>query len=75
MMKKIFDLLSWNSPEQVRRELFSVLAKAQKSGVLDDASRKMIENILNFTSTLVREIMIPRTDIVSISAEDSSRRT
>lgn len=73
MMKKISDLLSWSSPEQIRRELFSVLAKAQKGGVLDDASRKMIENILNFTSTLVREIMIPRTDIVSISAEDSAQ--
>jgi CBS domain containing-hemolysin-like protein len=70
MKKKVFNLLSWNSPEQVRRELFSVLAKARKSGVVDDASRKMIENILNFTSTLVREIMIPRTDIVSISADD-----
>ncbi|HPO22070.1 MAG TPA: hemolysin family protein [Smithellaceae bacterium] len=73
MMKKISDLLSWSSPEQIRRELFSILVKAQKSGVLDDASRKMIENILNFTSTLVREIMIPRTDIVSISAEDSAQ--
>lgn len=71
MMKKISDLLSWNSPEQVRREMSSILGKAHKSGVLDDASRKMIENILNFTSTLVREIMIPRTDIVSISADDA----
>ncbi|MDD3250569.1 MAG: hemolysin family protein [Smithellaceae bacterium] len=71
MMKKISDLLSFNTPEKVRRELFSVLARARQSGVLDDASRKMIENILNFTSTLVREIMVPRTDIVSISAEDA----
>ena len=70
MVKKILDLLSWNSPEKVRRELLSVLDQARKSGVLDDASRKMIENVLNFSSTLVREIMIPRTDIVSISAED-----
>lgn len=71
MKKKVLHLLSWNSPEQLRRELFDVLARARKSGVLDDASRKMIENILNFTSTLVREIMIPRTDIVSISADDA----
>ncbi len=70
MMKMISDFFSWNSPEKVRRELLSILDRARKSGVLDDASRKMIENVLRFSSTLVREIMIPRTDIVSISAED-----
>ncbi|MHB8138306.1 MAG: hemolysin family protein [Smithellaceae bacterium] len=70
-MKKISDLFFWRKPEYIRREIFSILAKGQKSGVLDDASRKMIENILDFTSIMVREIMIPRTDIVSISIDDT----
>jgi CBS domain containing-hemolysin-like protein len=70
-MKKISDLLFWRKPEYIRREIFSILCKGRKSGVLDDASRKMIENILDFTSILVREIMIPRTDIVSINADDT----
>jgi len=70
-MRKISDLSFWRKPEHIRREIFSILAKGQKSGVLDDASRKMIENILDFTSILVREIMIPRTDIVSISEDDT----
>jgi CBS domain containing-hemolysin-like protein len=70
-MKKISDLFFRHKPEYIRREIFSILAKGRKSGVLDDASRKMIENILDFTSILVREIMIPRTDIVSINADDT----
>ncbi len=70
-MKEISDLFFWRQPKHIRREIFAVLAKGQKSGVLDDASRKMIENILDFTSILVREIMIPRTDIVSINADDT----
>jgi CBS domain containing-hemolysin-like protein len=70
-MRKFSDLLFWRKPEHIRREIFSILAKGQKSGVLDDASRKMIENIMDFTSILVREIMIPRTDIVSISEDDT----
>ena len=70
-MKKISDLFFWRKPEYIRREIFSILCKGLKSGVLDDASRKMIENILDFTSILVREIMIPRTDIVSINADDT----
>jgi len=72
-MRKISDLFFWRKQEHIRREIFSILAKGQKSGVLDDASRKMIENILDFTSILVREIMIPRTDIVSISADDTPK--
>ena len=70
-MRKISDLLSRRQPEQVRQEILMTLAKGQQCGVLDNASRKMIENILDFTSILVREIMIPRTDIVSISADDT----
>lgn len=70
-MKLISDLLFWRKPKHIRQEIFSILAKGQKNGILDDASRKMIENILDFTSILVREIMIPRTDIVSISADDA----
>lgn len=70
-MKKISNLFFWRRQEHIRREIFSILAKGQNSGVLDDASRKMIENILDFTSILVREIMIPRTDIVSLSADDT----
>ncbi|MEE9912560.1 MAG: hemolysin family protein [Deltaproteobacteria bacterium] len=70
-MKHISDLLFWRKQEHIRREIYAILIKGQKSGVLDDASRKMIENIMDFTSILVREIMIPRTDIVSINADDT----
>lgn len=72
-MKQISDLLFWRRPEHIRQEIFAILAKGRKSGVLDDASGKMIENILDFTSILVREIMIPRTDIVSINADENPR--
>jgi len=70
-MKDISDLFFWRRQEHVCREIIALLAKGQKYGILDDASRKMIENILDFTSILVREIMIPRTDIVSISIDDA----
>lgn len=36
---------------------------------MDASSREMIENILEFTHILVREIMIPRTEIVAVSTE------
>ncbi len=70
-MKKISEWFFWRKPDYIRRQILAMLAKAQKSGVFDEASRKMIENILEFTSTMVREIMIPRTDIVAISVDDT----
>jgi CBS domain containing-hemolysin-like protein len=70
-MAKISDLFFWRKPEFIRREILAILDKGRKGGILDDASRKMIENILDFTSIMVREIMIPRTDIVSVSADEA----
>ena len=36
---------------------------------MDKSSKKMIENILDFTHILVREIMIPRTEIRAVSTQ------
>ena len=69
-MEKISDLFFWRKKEYVRRKIVSMMFKGQNSGVLDESSRRMIENILDFTSILVREIMIPRTDIVAVNADD-----
>jgi len=70
-MKEISDLFFWQKQDYIRQELLSTLSKGQKSGILDESSRKMIENILDFTTIMVREIMIPRTEIVAVSIEDS----
>jgi CBS domain containing-hemolysin-like protein len=53
----------------MKNKIDAALAGAQKSGLVDPASREMIDNILEFTHILVREIMIPRTEIVAVSTE------
>ena len=70
-MKEISDLFFWQKQEHIRQELLSILSKAQKRGLLDESSRTMIENLLDFTKIMVREIMIPRTEIVAVSTEDN----
>ncbi len=64
-------LFFWQNQDYLRGKLTSLLTKAQKSGLLDESSRVMIENILSMPQILVREIMIPRTQIIAVSAEDS----
>lgn len=67
--KVISRLFFWREKKFIRQRIASVLAGAEKNGVVDASSREMIENILEFTHILVREIMIPRTEIVAVSTE------
>lgn len=64
-------LFFWRSNEYIKGEIETVLEKAQKYGLMDKSSQKMIENILDFTHILVREIMIPRTEIRAVSTQAS----
>ena len=71
-MKNLQHLFFWRKQEYIRQELLFALDKARKSGLLDESARAMMENIVDFTKTMVREIMIPRTEIVAVSTEDST---
>ena len=62
-------LFFWRNNEYIKKKIDAILVKAQKNRLVDSSSREMIENILEFTHILVREIMIPRTEIVAVSTE------
>ena len=62
-------LFFWRNNEYIKKKIDAILVKAQKNSLVDSSSREMIENILEFTHILVREIMIPRTEIVAVSTE------
>jgi CBS domain containing-hemolysin-like protein len=67
---KIFpQLFFWRNNKYIKKKIDAILIKAQKNRLVDSSSREMIENILDFTHILVREIMIPRTEIVAVSTE------
>ena len=69
IMKIISQLFFWRDHKYIKNKIDAILVKAQKNGLVDSSSREMIENILEFTHILVREIMIPRTEIVAVSTE------
>jgi len=62
-------LFFWRNNKNIKKKIDAILIKAQKNHLVDSSSREMIENILEFTHILVREIMIPRTEIVAVSTE------
>jgi CBS domain containing-hemolysin-like protein len=63
------NIFFWRSRDYIRDKVDAILQTAQKNNLLDLSSREMIDNILDFTHILVREIMIPRTEIIAVSTE------
>jgi putative hemolysin len=59
----------WRTDEYIKDEIETVLSKAYKYGLMDKSSKEMIENILEFSNILVREIMISRTEIRAVSTQ------
>jgi len=62
-------LFFWRDKTYMQEEIQAALARGHKHGLLDSSTREMMDNILAFRNVLVREIMIPRTEIVSVSAD------
>ena len=54
-------------------EIMTLLDAGQKEGTIEDEEKAMIFSVLQFTDTLVREVMVPRIDIVSVSLDTPLR--
>jgi len=52
-------------------ELKVLLEVGEENGALDENEREMIHSIFEFKETVVREVMVPRTDIVQVDKETS----
>lgn len=49
-------------------QLLSIVDEATELDVLEDEDRELIHSIFEFNATVVREVMVPRTDMVTIDA-------
>ena len=55
------------------QQLLSVVDQAAEQEVLEDGDRDLIHSVVELGETLVREVMVPRIDMVTIGAEQSVR--
>jgi len=51
------------------REIRRVLARSGDAGHVDEAEVEMIERVFDLDDTVVREVMVPRPDVVSVPAD------
>ena len=58
-------------PFVTEEEILALAGEAAEAAVIEESERDLIESIIDFGDTIVREIMIPRPDVVSIDAAAS----
>lgn len=59
------------TPFITREELELLLQASQREATLKDTERKMVDRVLGFSKKMVREIMIPLVDVVSVDEQSS----
>jgi len=65
LMKKLF---KERDASRLEDEIQAIIDAGEEEGLIDPQSGEMIQSILEFRDTIAREVMIPRTQIVAISA-------
>jgi len=65
------DINKMVSPSVTDRDLENMIKIGNEEGVIAEDKRELLESVLDFQEILVKEIMIPRTNIVALR-EDSS---
>jgi putative hemolysin len=63
--------LSSQHPFVTREEIEQMVNIGEASGVFEEEERKMIHGVISFEETRVYEIMVPRTDMVTVSGDIS----
>jgi CBS domain containing-hemolysin-like protein len=61
------------APYLTEEELITALHVSEEAGVIEEQEHQMIHGIIEIGDKTVREIMIPRTDIISVSKEAGLR--
>ncbi|MCX5827205.1 MAG: hemolysin family protein [Deltaproteobacteria bacterium] len=65
LLKKVF---KERDVSRLEDEIQAIIDAGEEEGLIDPQSGEMILSILEFRDTIAREVMIPRTEIVAISA-------
>ncbi len=55
-------------------DIKQILEEGQQSGAIDSTEHELLKSILEFTDTTVKEIMVPRTDVVAVDISISRER-
>jgi magnesium and cobalt transporter len=69
IITKIRNFFSANDQARLEEEIQSIIDAGEEKGLIDQQSGEMIQSILEFRDTVVREVMIPRTEMIAIRSD------
>ncbi|MEJ2472175.1 MAG: hemolysin family protein [Desulfuromonadales bacterium] len=64
-------LLGGRARALTEKELQEAINSSEEEGILNESEGDMLQSIFEFGDTIVREVMVPRTDMICCSAEAS----
>ena len=65
------EMFAQDAEDNWEEKLAKVTDEGQKIGAIDNREAKMLSNFSSFANTVVREIMVPRTDVVFVNTENT----
>ena len=69
LVLRLFNVSTQQEPSLVSEdEVKYLIREGRKSGVFEPSEEDLIQSVFRFTDTVVKEVMVPRTDIVAIEA-------
>jgi hemolysin (HlyC) family protein len=69
ILAKIKNFFSADDQARLEEEIQSIIDEGEEKGLIDQQSGDMIQSILEFRDTVVREVMIPRTEMIAIRSD------
>ena len=69
--RQILALLHQNGGEVSENEILAMVEGGEESGSIEAIEKEMIENVFEFNNSCAEDLMIHRTDMVSLGVEDS----
>jgi putative hemolysin len=67
---RLFNVDEERKPEAIKHEILDAALAGHDEGVIDAATKEVIENLIEFRDVTVGEVMTPRPDIVAVDASD-----
>lgn len=59
----------WSSPEDIQQEIKELIDEGEERGAISEAEGDMMEAVLRLRKTLVREVMVPRTEAITLPVD------
>lgn len=70
-LKKFFQKVSHaRGSEDIEKEIQQLINEGEEEGVITEDEGEMIQGIFSFRDTIAREVMVPRTDVTAVRADE-----